>query len=172
MEKPDSSKIRQFWHACLLPPRPSAKYFVFASFLTPKSVLVWLSPFFVWRERWLLVKGVCLVSFLSFFFIFNQKRCVVFLLRPRIYCFRQKVPKSSISGLPTSGFAWRSSLAKFSGLIQSHSQIHMAVWEAFKTIQSGSLKRVVALKATPNRRVYLQHGDHSSSLNFRFAWPI
>ena len=38
----------------------------------------------------------------------------------------------------------------------------MAVWEAFKTIQSGSLKRVVALKATPNRRVYLQHGDHSA----------
>ena len=49
----------------------------FSSLLTPKSVLVWLSPFFVWRERWLLVKGVCLVSFSSylFFFVFNpQKR--------------------------------------------------------------------------------------------------
>ena len=55
-----------------------------SSFLTPKSVLVWLSPFFVWRERWLLVKGVCLVSFSSylFFFVFNpQKRSrVAFLL--------------------------------------------------------------------------------------------
>ena len=56
----------------------------FSSFLTPKSVLVWLSPFFVWRERWRLVQGVCLVSFSSylFFCVFNhQKRSrVAFLL--------------------------------------------------------------------------------------------
>ena len=45
---------------------------------------MWLSPFFVWRERCLSVKGVCLVSFSSclFFFVFNpQKRSrVAFLL--------------------------------------------------------------------------------------------